>query len=522
MIIGNNFQRLYSPCTQSLESMIFTINGDLACVRKMKDAYTHQKIEFTRSKRGEEQIVPTQREFALFIDEVGIKEQITTQQKDLCRELYSEDPLKFWDKDKSFAKIELIDSKTVIRVKQMVYTYKDQQEFKEQIDELLKKGLIRESKSPHSSPAFMVRNHAEEKRGKARMVINYKKLNDNTVFDGYYIPNKTVLFNRIQGATWFSKMDCKSGYWQVKMDKDSIPLTAFSAPQGHYEWVVMPFGLKNAPQIFQRRMDKIFKDLKHCCLVYIDDILIFSKTLEQHMHDLKAITQECINHGIVLGQTKCIYAVPEIEFLGLKIKAGEIVLQDHILEKVEKFPDVIENRKQLERFLGCLTYASDFIKNLAKLRKPLQSKLKKEEVWTWSSQDTKIVRELKKCCMNLPVLTLPNEDDELVLETDASNYHWGVVLKIKKDNKLCRYSSGSFNKAECNYTVMEKEILAILKGINKFIIFLAPKPFTVRTDCKGILGFIQNNLDNMKAQGRLLRWQLALNQFSFNIEHVQG
>ena len=124
--------------------------------------------------------------------------------------------------------------------------------------------------------------------------------------------------------------------------------------------------------------------------------------------------------------------------------------------------------------------------------------------------------------MNLLVLTLPNEDDELVLETDASNYHWGAVLKIKKDNKLCRYSSGSFNKAECNYTVMEKEILAILKGINKFIIFLAPKPFTVRTDCKGILGFIQNNLDNMKAQGRLLRWQLTLNQFSFNIEHVQG
>ena len=119
----------------------------------------------------------------------------------------------------------------------------------------------------------MVRNHAEEKREKARMIINYKKLNDNTVFDGYYIPNKTVLFNRIQGASWFSKMDCKSGYWQIKMDEESIPLTAFSVPQGHYEWIVMPFDLKNAPQIFQRRMDNIFKDLNHCCLVYIDDIL---------------------------------------------------------------------------------------------------------------------------------------------------------------------------------------------------------------------------------------------------------
>ena len=126
------------------------------------------------------------------------------------------------------------------------------------------KGLIRNSKSTHTSPAFIVRNHAEEKRGKAKMIINYKKLNDNTVFDDYYIPNKIVLFNRIQGASWFSKRHYKSGFWQIKMDKKSISLTAFSAPQVHYEWIVMPFDIKNAPQIFQRRMDNVFKDLNHC------------------------------------------------------------------------------------------------------------------------------------------------------------------------------------------------------------------------------------------------------------------
>jgi len=112
------------------------------------------------------------------------------------------------------------------------------------------------------------------------MVINYKKFNDNTIFDGYYILNKIIFFNRIQGASWFSKMDCESGYWQIKMDEESIPLTAFSAAQGHYEWTVMSFGLTNAPQIFQRRMDNIFKDLNHSYLVYIDDILVFGKTIE--------------------------------------------------------------------------------------------------------------------------------------------------------------------------------------------------------------------------------------------------
>jgi len=112
----------------------------------------------------------------------------------------------------------------------MMFTHQDIQEFDKQIKELLHKGLIRNNKSPHTSPAFMVRNHAEEKRGKARMVINYKKLNDNTIFNGCYIPNKTIFFNRIQGLSWFSKMDCKSGYWQIKMDEESIPITAFSAP----------------------------------------------------------------------------------------------------------------------------------------------------------------------------------------------------------------------------------------------------------------------------------------------------
>ena len=131
-------------------------------------------------------------------------------------------------------------------------------------------------------------------------------------------------------------MNYKSGYWEIKIDKESIPLTAFSAPQGHYEWIVMSFGLKNAPQIFQRRMDNIFKDLK-CCLVYIDDILVFNKTFERHKDDMLVVTERCIDRGIILGKNKCIYAEQEIEFLGLEIKDGQIILQKHILEKNRKF-----------------------------------------------------------------------------------------------------------------------------------------------------------------------------------------
>jgi len=132
------------------------------------------------------------------------------------------------------------------------------------------------------------------------------------------------------------------------------------------------------------------------------------------------------------------------------------------------------------------------------------------------------VQNLKKKCKNLPVLNLPNEEDDVILETDASNEHWNAVLKIKEGEKLCKYFSRSFNKAECNYPTMEKEILAVIRGIEKSLIFLALKPFLIRTDCKRILGFVKKNLSNMRVQGQLLHWELWLNQFSFSIEHIQG
>ena len=141
------------------------------------------------------------------------------------------------------------------------------------------------------------------------------------------------------------------------------------------------------------------------------------------------------------------YTKQEIEFLGLETKAGWIILQKHILEKTKKFPENIEHRKRLERFLGCLAYASDFIKDLAKLGKPLQQKFKKEVSWKWTTNDTKIIQNFKKLCKNLSVFNLPNERDDLVLETDANNEHWSAVHKIKEGEKLCKYCSGSFNKA---------------------------------------------------------------------------
>jgi len=151
----------------------------------------------------------------------------------------------------------------------------------------------------------------------------------------------------------------------------------------------------------------------------------------------------------------------------------------HILEKIKNFPKKIENRKQLERFLRCLTYTIDFTKDLATLRKSLQQKLKIEVNWTRTPSDSKIVQNFKKMCKNLHVLNLSNEKDDSTLEINASNKHWSVALKIKEGEKLCKYYCRTFNKAECNYQRIEKEIITVIKEIKKLSIFLASKPFLI-------------------------------------------
>ena len=159
--------------------------------------------------------------------------------------IIGEDPQKHWNRNKTICKIPIKNPYLAIKTSDIACNLVDTKEFKIKIEELLKNNLIKPSFSPHRSTAFLVRNQSEEKRGKARMVINYKRLNDNTYDDAYKIPNKDSLINSIQGCKYFSQLDCKSGFWQIKLDEDSKPWTAFSFPCGLYEWNVMPFGLKN-------------------------------------------------------------------------------------------------------------------------------------------------------------------------------------------------------------------------------------------------------------------------------------
>lgn len=540
-LIGNNFLKLYRPFIQDLREISITNNLNpkkkvQVITNIVEHAYRLAQPGFTdqykKQNRGEVTKLKKPTQIMQIEVEINITDNIYLQQitqldvvKQRLLAVCSENPIGKTNTNTELAELILKDPTKVIRVKPMSYTPVDREIFAGQIREMLEQGVIRQSTSPHCSPAFLVENESEIRRGKKRMVINYKALNKETQDDGYFLPNKESLLALIREKKYFTGLDCKSGFWQIRLKEESKPLTAFSCPQGHYEWNVVPFGLKQAPGIFQRWMDTCFKVYHDFCCVYVDDILVFSKTEEEHFNHVLKIIEVCKEKGIVLSEKKAKLFQTKINFLGLEIEEGSLKMQNHIMDNIQKFPSKMESKVHLQRFLGCLTYAEGYIKKLAEVRKPLQKYLKKDAKWNWSDADTAYVDKVKKHVKDLPVLYHPKEEDLMILETDASNEFWGGVLKARDKDQvehLCRYTSGSFQGSELNYHSNEKEYLAIKKAIKKFSIYLTPKRFEVRTDSKNFGYFLRTNIEGDYKQGRLLRWQQWFNYYQFEVVHIPG
>ena len=234
-----------------------------------------------------------------------------------------------------------------------------------EIQDLMDKKLIRKSKSPWSCSAFYVQKQAELERGTPRLVINYKPLNDVLRWIRYPIPNKKDLLQRLGKSKVFSKFDMKSGFWQIQIAEKDRYKTAFVVPFGHYEWNVMPFGLKNAPSEFQNIMNEIFNQFSDFIIVYIDDVLIYSDSVEQHWKHLNRFIETVKSNGLSLSATKINLFQTKVRFLGHHIHQGTFTPIQRSIEFADKFPDENKDKKQLQRFLGSLNYVSDFIQDLS-------------------------------------------------------------------------------------------------------------------------------------------------------------
>ena len=334
---------------------------------------------------------------------------------------------------------------------------------------MLNKKLIRSSHSPWSCASFYVQKASEIERGTPRLVINYKPLNKVLQWIRYPIPNKKDLIQRLYNATIFSKFDMKSGFWKIQITPDDRYKSAFTVPFEHYEWNVMPFGLKNAHSKFENIMNDIFNEYTRFSIVYIDDVLIFSNSIEKHFQHFKIFQRLVRENDLVISASKIKLFQTKIRFLRFEIYQGTIKPIQRAIEFSYKFSEEIKDKNQLQRFLGSLNYVAEFYQNLRILIKPLFQRLKKNHLLR-CEELTQIVKQVKSQVKELPCLGILHPDAFPIIETDASNIGYGRIFKQDFENNISivRFHSSIWSGPKENYSTVKKEILAIVLCIQKF------------------------------------------------------
>nr|QVX19934.1 ORF3 polyprotein [Spiraea yellow leafspot virus] len=449
-----------------------------------------------------------------------------------------DDPMKHWAKNQIRCKLEIINPDITIQGKPpSTVTPEEKARYQRHIDALLQIGVIRPSKSRHRTAAFITYSGTsvdpvtkKETRGKERLVFDYRALNANTHKDQYTLPGINSIVSAIGNAKIFSKFDLKAGFHQVLMDEQSIPWTAFITPVGFYEWLVMPFGIANAPAIFQRKMDNCFNRCKEFIAVYIDDILVFSNTLQEHEKHLQKMLEICRANGLVLSPTKMKVAVTEVDFLGATIGAGSIKLQSHVIKKIAEVDDEsLKTLKGLRSWLGVLNYARNYIPKCGTLLGPLYSKTGEHGDRRMSPSDWKLVKQVKQLVSNLPDLKLPSTDAYIIIECDGCMEGWGGICKWRPKKgdsaaaeEICGYASGKFPTIK---STIDAEMHAVMNSLEKFQIFYMSKgEVTIRTDCQAIISFYEKLNANKPSRVRWLSFcdYITNTGVQVKFEHIKG
>jgi len=330
-----------------------------------------------------------------------------------------------------------------------------------------------------------------------------------------------TLFSCLHNAKVFSKFDLNAGFWQLGTHPEDRYKTGFCIPDHHYQWRVMSFGLKVAPSLFQKAMIKVFEPLLQSALIYIDDVLLFSKDEDSYATFLKQFVEIVHHHGIMLSESKMLICQREIKFLGMVFTDGAYTSGTHIAEELQKFLDGPLTRKQIQQFFSIVQYLRNFIPRVAQMTRPLQLMLKKDAD-SWTEKQTRAVRKLKTATQNLPALVIPSTGQR-ILQTDASDKYWSVVLLEDKNGHrhICGYKSGSFKESETHYHSTFKEILAVKYGIQKFEFHLAAYHFTVIMDCSSFPKMLQFKR-KMLPHPQLLRLAKWFSKYTFTVEHIKG
>ena len=395
----------------------------------------------------------------------------------------------------------------------------EEETLKEYIEDMSEKGFIRESNSPAGYPVLF----QKKRDGSLRLCVDYKKLNAVTVRNSYPIPLIRDIIERVKGAKYFTKLDLRSAYNLIRIKEGDEYKTAFRTKYGHYEYLVMPFGLKNAPAVFQSFINSVLRPfLEKSVILYLDDILIYSENLEEHHKTVRDVLKKLIENNLFAKLSKCEFDKDKVEFLGHVISGSGISTDPKKIKTIEEWP-VPKCVKDVQRFVGLCNYYRRFVKDFSSIAKPLHTLTKKGKKFIWSPECDSAFSILKKRLTTSPVLLHPDNTKQFIVECDASNFAIGAVLsQYDEDNKLhpVAYHSRSLNNAELNYPITDKELLAIKDSFSTWRHLLLGAKFKVKvfTDHKNLIYTLGGKIGNQRQH----RWHLFFQEYDFELIYRQG
>lgn len=384
------------------------------------------------------------------------------------------------------------------------------------IQDMGRNGTIEPSTGPWSSPVVLV----GKKDGGTRFCVDYRQLNNVTKKDSYPLPRIDDTLDTLAGSVMFSTLDLKSGYWQVAMHPDDKEKTAFSVGNGLWQFTVMPFGLCNAPATFERLMEQVLLGLNgKTCLVYLDDIIVLGRSFEDHLENLKGVLKRLRDAGLKLGPKKCTFFVKSVKYLGHIVAEDGVRPDPGKVEAVKSWPEP-KDKRALRSFLGLCTYYRRFVLNFSGVARCLHRLTEKEVDFVWTQEHADTFSRLKELICSVPVLAYPVPGCPFILDTDASGLGVGGVLSqvVDGEERVLSYYSKVLSKAETNYCVTRRELLAVVSCVKSFHKYLYGQEFLLRTDHAALTWLLQFR----DPEGQTARWIERLQSYNFRIEHRKG
>ncbi len=385
-----------------------------------------------------------------------------------------------------------------------------------EVQDMLDMDIIEHTNSPYSSPIVLVK----KSDGSNRFCIDFRRINNITVFDNEPMPNTEEIYPKLHGDQFISKIDLAKGYWQIPVCEEDKPKTAFVTPDGSFQFKKMPFGLVNSGATFNRMIRKVLKGVKHTDK-FVDDLLGHTVTWEEQMQTLRQVFERLRLYHLTARPSKCLIGFQNLEYVGHLV--GENVIQPKP-QKVAEILDVPQpkTKKQVRSYLGMVGYYRQFIPRFASIALPLTDLTRKGQpnVVEWNEPQELAFQTLKRAITNHPILKIPDLKEPFILQTDASEQGLGAAILQEVDGVRhpIAYASKKLLPREKNYSTVEKECLALVWGLKKFFVLLYGREFIVETDHQSLAYINSAKLTN----SRVMRWAMYLQNFRFRIRYVQG